>query len=156
MTQQQSVITDEMRAAIGVESEPITLEVDKTAIRMFARAVGYTDLIFFDEEFAKSKGYRSLICPPGFFGVPVYRPDQPARMGPRVRSPYTRMLNGGTENEYFEPICAGDVLTSTSKLVDLYERTGSMGPMLIQVSETTYRNQEGRVVAKVRGTGISY
>ena len=43
-----SAITDEMRAAIGKEWEPFTVEVDKTAVRMFARAVGYTDLIYYD------------------------------------------------------------------------------------------------------------
>ncbi len=45
-----SVTTDKMRAEIGVESEPVTFEVDKTACRMFARAVGYTDPIYFDEQ----------------------------------------------------------------------------------------------------------
>ena len=44
-----SIITDEMRAIIGKESEPVTVEVDKSAVRMFARAVGYTDLIYYDE-----------------------------------------------------------------------------------------------------------
>src|SRR5581483_278143 len=60
----ESVITDQMRAAIGMEGAPYTLEVDKTAVRMFARAVGYTDPLFYDEAFAKSKGYRSLPAPP--------------------------------------------------------------------------------------------
>src|SRR3972149_6494153 len=69
-----SDITEEMRAAIGKESEPVTIEVDKTAVRMFARAVGYTDLIYYDEEYAKSKGYRSLPCPMGFVGHPIHRP----------------------------------------------------------------------------------
>ena len=65
MTQQQeSVITDEMREAIGKEGAPATLEVDKTGCRMFARAVGHTDLIFYDEEYAKSKGHRSVVAPP--------------------------------------------------------------------------------------------
>jgi hypothetical protein len=54
------IITPEMEAAIGVESEPWTLEVDKLQIRLFARAVGYTDPLFFDEAFAQSRGYRSL------------------------------------------------------------------------------------------------
>jgi hypothetical protein len=31
-----------------------------------------------------------------------------------------------------------------------------MGQMLIQTSETVYTNQDGDVVAKTRGTGISY
>ncbi len=63
-----SVITDAMRAEIGKESEPVTFEIDKTACRMFARAAGYTDPLFFDEEYARSKGYRGIPAPVGFLG----------------------------------------------------------------------------------------
>jgi hypothetical protein len=31
-----------------------------------------------------------------------------------------------------------------------------MGKMLFIINETTYKNQNGEVVAKARGTGISY
>ncbi|MGQ9572478.1 MAG: MaoC family dehydratase N-terminal domain-containing protein [Dehalococcoidia bacterium] len=151
-----SAITDEMRAAIGKESEPVTYEVDKTAVRMFARAVGYTDLIFYDEEYAKSKGYRSLPVPMGFTGHPIYKPGMSARPGPSFKTPFKRILNGGTDIEYYEPICAGDVLTATSKIADIVERAGSMGPMLFIISETVYKNQQGREVAKFRGTLIQY
>ena len=155
---QASVITDKMRAQIGVESEPHTFEVDKTACRMFARAVGYTDPIYFDEEHARSSGYRSIPAPVGFLGHHVYNPNAPQHLGGyfRTDTPFKRILNGGTDIEYFDTICAGDVLTATSKLVDLSEREGRMGPMLITVTETTYRNRDGKVVAKSRGTGIQY
>ena len=45
----ESLITAEMRAAIGEESEPVQLEVDRTAIRMFARSVGHVDPIFYGD-----------------------------------------------------------------------------------------------------------
>ena len=151
----ESVITDEMRATIGVEGEPYTLEVDKTSVRMFARAVGYTDPIFYDEEFAKSKGYRSLPAPPHYLGTPVFNPNAPARRGAQLNIPYRRNLNGGTDIEYFDQIVAGDVLTATSKLTDLEETSGRLGPMLIVRTETTYR-RDGKVVAIQRGTGIRY
>ncbi len=149
---------DKMRAQIGVESEPLTFEVDKTARRMFARAVGYTDPIYFDEEQARSNGYRSIPAPIGFLGHPVYNPNAPQRLGGyfRTDTPFKRILNGGNDIEYFDTVCAGDVLTATSKLVDLSEREGRMGPMLITVTETTYRNRDGRIVARARGTGIQY
>jgi len=153
-----SAITDEMRAAIGKDSEPVTIEVDKSAVRMFARAVGYKDLIYFDEEYAKGKGYRSLPCPMGFVGQPIFRPDKPSRPSYVMpfESPFKRLPNGGTDFEYYEPICAGDVLTATTKVADIVERAGSMGPMLFVTSETTYKNQQGRAVAKFRGTLIQY
>lgn len=156
-----SVITDEMRAAIGVEGEPYTLEVDKTSVRMFARAVGYTDPIFYVEEFARSKGYRSLPAPPHYLGTPLFNPaaSDPTFGSPRGRqrfqSPFKRRLNGGTDIEYLDTICAGDVLTATAKISDMVERQGSIGTMLITTTETTYR-RDGKVVAILRGTGIQY
>ena len=152
-----SVITDEMRSVIGKESEPMTVEVDRTAVRMFARAVGHTDPIYYNVEQARKRGYRDLPCPPAYLGTPVFDPGKPVRVGPGgFKSPFKRILNGGTEVEYFDDICAGDVLTSTSKIADFSERKGSMGPMLMIRAETTYRNEQGKVVAVMRGTAIQY
>jgi hypothetical protein len=165
--EQQSVITDEMRAAIGVESEPWTVEVEKTGVRMFARAVGYRDPIFYDEAAARAKGYRSLPCPPHFLGTAVFIPSEsdatfgaPRRRGRNFNIPYKRALNGGTDIEYMtegpaDAICAGDVLQATSRIASFTERTGSLGPMLITVNETVYR-RDGKIVAIARGTGIAY
>ncbi len=157
MAEEASVITQEMRDRIGVESPPTHIEVDKTAIRMFARSVGHTDPVFYDEDEAKRRGHRSLPAPPGYLGTPVFtpRPDAASYGGPRM-GPYKRILNGGTEIEHFGEICAGDVLTSRTKVASLTESKGSMGPMLITVSETSYTNQDGKVVAVSRGTLISY
>ena len=126
---------------------------------MFARAVGHTDLIFYDEEYAKSKGHRSIVAPPGFFGTPAFKPGGGRGEGPPARGysiPYKRVLNGGTEYEYLDSVCAGDTLTSTTKISGFTERKGSIGPMLITERETTYTNQDGNVVAKMLGTTIQY
>lgn len=154
-TEGQSVVTDEMREQLNVESEPWTVEVDKTAVRMFARSVQYDDLLFFDEEFARSKGYRSIVAPPHYLGTPAFNPNAPARGGRQLNIPYRRNLNGGTDIEYFDTIQAGDVLSATSKLTDLEETSGRLGPMLIVRTETIYR-RDGEVVAIQRGTGIRY
>ena len=163
MTQEQdfqSVITDEMRAAIGKEGEPGTLEVDKTGCRMFARAVGHTDLIFYDEEYAKSQGYRSIVAPPGFLGTRAFTPagggGAQGRPGMGFSIPYKRVLNGGTEIEYFDTVCAGDVLTARNKVTGFNERKGSMGPMLMTTRETSFTNQDGKIIAVERGTVIQY
>ena len=161
MTQQEeTLITDEMRASLNKEGPPTTLEVEKTSIRMFARAVGHTDLIFFDEAYAKSKGHRSIVAPPGYLGTPIFTPNSGGFTGPGGVSPSgrpLRALNGGTEYEYTGiDICAGDTITSVSKTVDLNERRSSMGLMLITRRETTYTNQNGEVVCRGYGTGLTY
>lgn len=159
MTQQQaSVITDEMRARIGVESDPTTFEVDNLGCRQFARSVGYTDPVFYDESAAKAKGYRGLLAPAGFLGHPIYDPQKPPR-GPESSGmpiPYKRVLNGGTDVEYFADVCAGDTLVARTKVTDLQEREGKVGPMLVVSTETTFRNKKGEVVAIQRGAAIRY
>ncbi|MCC6959051.1 MAG: MaoC family dehydratase N-terminal domain-containing protein [Dehalococcoidia bacterium] len=157
------LITDEMRATIGKESDPTTSEVDRTAIRMFARSVGHTDPIYYDEAAAKAAGYRDVVAPPGYLGTPVFNPNAPSRRGgggmfggPEPGRPLKRILNGGTEIEYLEDICAGDVLTSTSHVANYEETKGSIGDMLITTSKTVYKNQLGKVVAIMTGTGIRY
>jgi acyl dehydratase len=159
VTQQQaSVITDELRARIGVESDPVPYEVDNTGCRQFARAVNYSDPIYFDEAAAKAKGHRGVVAPFGFLGHPVVVPGQPARVAEvfRLDIPYKRVLNGGTDIEYKQEVCAGDKLTATTKISDLTEREGKIGPMLIVETETTFRNEKNDVVAIQRGTAIRY
>jgi len=164
MADEESLITDEMRSRIGIESEPWTVEVDKTSVRMFARSYQYDDPIFYDEEFARSKGYRSLPAPPHFLGTSLFNPATSDATfggprgggGPRAGNPkLKRILNGGTEIEYFDTIQAGDVLTARSKVADITEREGSIGAMVITTTETTYKRGD-TVVAISRGTGIAY
>jgi hypothetical protein len=155
---QTSVITDEMRARIGVESDSVPYEVDNTGCRQFARAVGYTDPAYYDERAARERGYRGIPAPAGFLGHPVVVPGGPSRTPEvfRLDVPYKRVLNGGTDIEYLQDVCAGDRLTATTKLSDLAEREGRMGPMLIVSTETTFRNERGEAVAIQRGTAIRY
>ena len=162
----ESVITDEMRAQIGVAQEPLTHEVTTTSVRMFARSVGYDDPVYYDRAEAQRRGYRDLPAPPGYLGTPIFDPatadatsGTPRSAEAGVPSPYTLRLNGGTDVEYTGvDICAGDVLTGVARLAALNERYSPAlsGQMLVEVAETTYTNQDGEVVATVRGTGLSY
>ena len=152
---EDSVITEEMRSRIGVESDETVYEIEKEPIRRWADAIGDSNPLYHDEEYAKKKGYRSIIGPPAF----VNQYSFPVKLGQkqvRIRSPFSRNLNGGNEYEFYIAVQAGDTITSTTKLAELVEREGRLGKMLIQIYETTYKNQNGEVVAKSRSTGISY
>jgi hypothetical protein len=126
---------------------------------MFARAAGYSDPLFFDENYAKSKGHHSIPTPPGFLGHMIHDPLNPLpEGGGEVRDllPGARILNGGTDIEYFDTICAGDVLTVTAvPVADVQEREGRQGHMIVIASRTTYKRGE-QVVAIHRGTLIFY
>ncbi len=150
-----SLITDQMRAMVGVESDPWYCELDRSNIRLFARAVGYDDPVYYDVDAAKAKGYHDLVAPPGFAGRPIYDPnkhstfdDEPGQF-PWV----TAGLNGGTDFEYFDVLYAGDLLEARRKVVNWTERSGKMGRMVILNVDIVYR-RGGEVVALEHGTSL--
>jgi acyl dehydratase len=144
-------ITDEARKMIGKESAPYTVEVERGAIRRFAEAIGDPNPVFNDEKAARHTRFGSMIAPPtfgrslggGFFNVPLEMKT-------------FRGLDGGSEWEYFEPIRPGDRITVVSKLADLRESAGRLGPMVFIVTETRYTNQFGQLCTIQRSTAIRY
>ena len=160
-------ITDQMKAQIGKESPPWTFEVTTTSVRAFARGVGYTDAVYFDVEAAKKAGYRNLPAPPTYLGTPVFIPGKSddtfsyplgsGPSGPDLRHGLPNVLDGGTETEYFDTICAGDTLTGVTRLAGLDVRESkAIGVMLIVTNESVYKNQSGKTVAVQRGQVIFY
>ncbi len=137
------------RSALGAESAPLAYEVEKGAIRKFAEAIGDEDPIYYEEKAAQAAGFKTIVAPPTFFCT--FRaqelPDLKIQFG-RVR------LNGGNEYDYYKPIYAGDTITVTAKYADVNERTGRTGKMVFVMTELTFTNQHGEVVAKGRNTGI--
>ncbi len=157
-------LTDEMRAQIGREAPPYTVEVTTTSVRAFARGVGYTDPVYFDIAAAQRAGYRNLPAPPTYLGTPVFIPGESddtfsapraARAG--INHGLKGLLDGGTETEYLGDICAGDTLTVVARIAALDVRTSpTLGRMLLMTTESTYTNQNGEVVARQRGQAIFY
>jgi len=153
----EGLITSELRAMIGKEWPPVIYEVDRTGIRMWAKAVGLEDPVYYDEKTAGERGFERLPAPPGFVGLPRTRPGDPVP-GPPIRGLHPelqRSLNGGTEFEYRSPILAGDELVATTTITDIKERSGSIGKMLLITRETTYRRSDENV-ARMRATVINY
>ena len=153
MTQEQdSVITQEMRDAVGVESDPVSHEVEKGAIIKFAQAIGDYNPLFNDEQAARASRYGGLIAPPTFLRS---TPSGPMKVS--IKSPFSANLDGGSEWEYFVPVRPGDTITVTQKFADVYERNArAFGKMMFTIRETKYVNQFGQTVALQRSTGISY
>ncbi|MFL2777318.1 MAG: MaoC family dehydratase N-terminal domain-containing protein [Dehalococcoidia bacterium] len=151
----ESVITQEMRDAIGVESDPVAYQIEEGAILRFAEAIGDTNPIFNNKEEASKTKYGGIVAPPTFLRSIAHVKSPEPKI--KVTSPYPANVDGGSEWEYFEPIKVGDTITATTYLADLNERQGGkFGNMLIMVRETKYINQNGTVAALQRTTGISY
>ena len=148
------IMTEELAELIGTQSDPVILEVERGAIRRYAQAIEDPNPLYNDAEYAKKSKYGEMICPPGFFGWPVKPRSlaQAAMFSQIMQKPgrSTSMDNGG-ELEFMLPVRAGDVLTSVTKIVDIYEEIGRSGnQLLLGILEITYINQNDDIVAKSR------
>lgn len=147
----ESVITQEMRDAIRVESDPVVNDIEKGAIIKFAQAIGDGNLIFNDEIKARDTNKGGIIAPPTFL--------RSMNIGPpkvNIESPYSARVDGGSEWEYFEPVRLGDLITHFEKIIEVYKRNGRLGNMLFVIREGCYINQFKTLVVLERSTGIYY
>jgi len=161
------MLPPEITQLIGKIGEPVVREVEKGAIKKLADAIGDTNPLYWDEEYAKKSRYGSIIAPPCFFGWPVkwagsvtffYMPQfaelYQEWMDIMTKAGYPRRLGGGNEFEFFQPVRAGDILTSTLKIADITEREGKSGKLIFTTFEVPYVNQNGEMVTKLRNTMI--
>lgn len=161
----ESLIPDETRAMIGeVLSGPVTSTITAKEARRFALAAGDLNPLYLDEDAARAAGYRATLVPPIFlaWSLAPARPIDEVRTdglyrgeGRRVSLNAKRVMFGGEDWEFLEPVLAGDTITSETRLKSLEEKSGSSGPFVLQETETTYRNQDGAVVARATGRSIA-
>ena len=145
-------VTEEALKQIGKSGEPRIVEVERGAIRRFAEAIGDSNPLFNNEREARATRLGGMITPPTFGrSLSAAIPEVKLDMGESFRG-----LDGGSDWEYFEPIRPGDRITVQTKIADLRESDGRLGPMVFIVTETSYTNQFGQVCAIQRSTAIRY
>ncbi len=145
-------ISDEHKKFVGIESEPITYDVERGAIRLFAQAIGDPNPLFNDDKQARKTRFGGMIAPPTF--VRLLMP----RELPRVEIPNLpkRLLDAGSDWEFFEPIRSGDRITVVARLGDLCETESRMGTMVVRVMELRYTNQFSELCSIQRMTLFNY
>lgn len=146
MTLEQAV--EEARRYVGVVGPAVSMTVERTAIRRFAEAIGDTNPLYYDEEYAKATRWGGIIAPPTFLCLllpPLPAPD--LDFG-------TVKLNGGSAFEAFRPVRPGDVIIGQAEYADVQAKEGKGGGMLIFQGRTRYTDGDGHLVAIGTGTGI--
>lgn len=139
------------KSEIGNTSAPITMHIERGKIREFARAIKDDNPVYRDEELAKNVG--GIMSPPTFTMTSTFWDDGPRR--PLLTFDVRRLLHGEQEFEYLAPLHAGDVLTATTRVADVYEKQGARGgKMTLGILETTFVNQHGEEVLVSRSTVI--
>ena len=65
----KEIISQKMRDAIGVKSQPVSYPVERWHVKRFAEAIGDDNPLYYDSGFAKQHGHRLRIVVRGQRGV---------------------------------------------------------------------------------------
>ncbi len=138
------------RTLIGRESEPVVHDVERTAIRRFADALGDPNPLYQDEAVAKAAGYPALVAPPTY-AVALTAND---RFRHSLDLGTRSILHSEQQLEFARALVAGDRVTVVSRVADVLERPSASGPMDVIVLEDEARDDKGEVVFRARATLI--
>ena len=134
------------RSLYGKEHLAGPFEITTELVQAFTLSVGETNPVALDEAAARAAGFDGLVAPPTFCTVLVHRVSLPD-----IKLEFGKMqVHAGQRVQPKAPIVVGDQLTASSHLKDVYAKTGRSGTMVFIVWETTFRNQNGDVVADVQ------
>src|SRR5882724_192603 len=142
------------RELIGRETQPTTAVVVAEEVKAFAEAIGDLNPLYIDAEVAKKSRFGAIVAPPTF----------PIRIGAAAGDPevflaldlnYAALLHAEQEFEWFRPLLAGETLTLTGRVGDMYEKPGKSGVLDFVVMEQIAKDDAGHMVYIARTTLIS-
>ena len=148
MTGSGTLLTDAVREWTRTPTPPRVVTVDRKDIQRFAVATHERDPVHHDPEAARARGYRDVVAPPlfyvtlrtGAFNL-VPQDELDAEGTPRRDLPpvaFTQAMAGETSATLSRPFVAGDTVTCSRDVLDVYEKTGRSGTLLFVQLEYRY------------------
>ena len=183
MAETTTVLTDEIRALIGVTGEKVEASlwgIEREDLRRFTQAIMDPDPRYWDEEFARTTKFGGIVTPPIYCTYlsrktppgaddPITRAfrENPESDGiggvdadrrgalPSIPTSLKRIMNAGNEIEVRKYPTLGDRIFSQAKIADIKERVGRDGsPILFITTETVYTDQHGEVLCILRASSL--
>ena len=136
--------------AVGKEWGPTEYTVGLEKIREYANAVGEKSAVHQDPAAAKEAGFRDVVAPPMFCVVYASPAVAPVLFDPEVGINFAAMLHGGQEFVWGEPVCAGDVISTTVTCKEVFQKDDKG----FYVFESVSTNQDGAEVCRGTWTNI--
>jgi acyl dehydratase len=155
-----SIASKDVSTMIGVEKVR-QYDVTKRDIKRFAQAIGEENPVHFDEDYAKSTRYGTIVAPPLFCQIFTFEDVHPNRLPSDgspieidIPVPAQKVVGGGSSYEILQRVKAGDKITARSTLKDVYAKEGRSGRLYFVVVDTEFSNQKNEIVARETATYI--
>ncbi len=142
------------KAVIGKSSAPGKIKLVAASMREFAKAIGETNPVYFDAEAARAAGFSDIVATPTYpiaFMADSMDADLFFELGLEIPS----IVHGEQEFEYFRPMVAGQELSVTGRIADVWEKQGSSGLLDFVVLEATAKGTDDEVVYVSRITLVA-
>lgn len=130
-------------------------EVTKKDIRRFAQAIGDPDPLYYDEAYARTTRFKTVVSPPLFCQAFAFEDVPPDRLLPDgspieadVPIPARRLVGGGSVFENYIRFKPGDKMVVKAKIRDIYTKQGKSGDLYFIVHETVFYNQHHELAAR--------
>ena len=146
------LLSQDVMAAVGRQSEPHRELVTRRDIRKYAVATGNRQQKYLDGDQA-----------PPMFHVPLFwdvveleqlTPDGVSIDTLLPKFPLEKAMAGGLEITYHKPVYPGDWLTATRTLTDIYEKQGRSGALIFYEVVMEVRNDDQELVIREKTTRI--
>ena len=156
-----SLITDEIKALIGLETEPERNRFPISAEMAYdvADAIEDYNPLYVDPDYAAASRYGNLLCPPlaawkdiappiGYFGAgQEWHFEVPLPF-------HSYGLNGGSDWQFLAPVRVGTWITRRFRILDIFEKRGRSGPLVFIVRQEIQTDQEGQELSRARRVSI--
>lgn len=137
--------------AIGRCFGPSQVRVDAGRLRFFAKATGETRDLYRSTGAACAAGYANIPAPPTYaFCLGMLDEDEPMGWISELGIDLTRVLHAEQAFTYHRPLCAGDDLTLTRRIIDVQDRKG--GALTFVTADTEGRDPADVLVVGMRMT----
>ena len=160
----EDLIGDEARSVIGRETGRSTVVVSKREFQRWATAVGESNPLYFDADYALAQGYSDVVAPPLFVQALMsqaytpldsLRPDGvPGGNGDSMVSipKCPRLMAGGDRFTFGRPLQDGDVVTIVGSIENIEQKTGRKGDFVVITNVVSFQLPDDTEAARCVST----
>jgi hydroxyacyl-ACP dehydratase HTD2-like protein with hotdog domain len=146
------LVGDKLRSCIGRTSLPRTEIASRREIRKYSIATGWKKKEYLDGDEAPPLFHLALFW--DMVELDKLTPDGVSIDELLPKFPLEKAMAGGLSIDYFRPIMAEDVLVATRTLTNIYEKSGSQGPIIFYEVVMRVETAAGELVLTEKTTRL--